>query len=500
VSSNLANWGGDGYDGAELFEWAQHGTTMLDEDLPFASGSELIERYREGSLSPVAVTEAMVERIERLNPTLNAFSAVTAEIARAAAVRAEAAYQDGSAGPLAGVPITIKDITNVKGLTNRRGSRVYADDPPATSNSPFVQRVLDAGAVLFGQTTTPELGWKGETTSPVTGTTRNPWNLDRTPGGSSGGAAACVATGIAPFAHGTDGAGSIRIPASFSGVFGLKASVGLVPVYPASAVGDLAHHGPLSWTVRDAALLLNVVAGHDPRDRHSWDPHVDFVDALANLDLRGLKVAWSPDLGYAAVEPEVLSIAQSAAQVFADLGCEIVADHPDLPDPWPIEHVIWASAMAGARFDDFDQAREIMDPGLVEIVEQGRAMSAGEVSRARQLQSEYAAAWAEWMLGYDLLLTPTLPCTAFPVGQDQPGSVAGRETTYLSWTGFTYPFNLSGQPAATVPCGFAGDGLPVGLQIVGRLKDDALVLRAAAAFEQARPWQQTRPPIASAIR
>jgi aspartyl-tRNA(Asn)/glutamyl-tRNA(Gln) amidotransferase subunit A len=468
----------------------------MSDEFAFIPAVELLERYREGSLSPVAVTEAMLERIEQLNPALNAFTAVTADIARAAAIRAEAAYQDGSAGPLAGVPITIKDITNVAGLTNRRGSRIYAGDPPATANSPFVQRVLDAGAVLLGQTTTPELGWKGETTSPVTGSTRNPWNLARTPGGSSGGAAACVAAGIGPLAHGTDGAGSIRIPACFSGVFGLKPSVGLVPVYPASAVGDLAHHGPITRTVRDAALLLNVVAGHDPRDRHSWDSHVNYLDALANLDLRGMKVAWSSDLGYVAVEPEVRKIAESAAQLFADLGCEIVEDHPDLPDPWPIEDVIWASAMAGARLDDFEQVRGIMDPGLAEIVEQGRALSPGQVARARQHQSEYAAAWAEWMLGYDLLLTPTLPCTAFPVGQDQPGSVAGRETTYLSWTGFTYPFNLTGQPAATVPCGFASDGLPVGLQIVGRLKDDALVLRAAAAFEQARPWHGTRPPMA----
>ena len=247
--------------------------------------------------------------------------------------------------------------------------------------------------------------------------------------------------------------------------------------------------------MRDAALMLNVVAGHDPRDRFSWDSKVDYVDALANLDLRGLRVAWSPDLGYAAVEREVATVAYSAMEVFADLGCEIVEAHPELPDPWPIEHVLWVAAMAGARRDDFEQVREIMDPGLAELVEVGMALTAADVARARSDQGVYASAWAEWMLDYDLLLTPTLPCTAFPVGMNQPGTVNGRETAYLSWTAFTYPFNLSGQPAATVPCGFANDGLPAGLQIVGRLKDDALVLKAAAAFEQARPWHNVRPPI-----
>ena len=467
----------------------------MSDDFAYLSAGELIEQFSEGSLSPVEVTEALLERIERLNPKLNAFTAVTADIARAAAAKAEIDYRAGTAGALAGVPITIKDITFTKGVRSMRGSKIYEDFVP-DFDSPFVARVLDAGAVMLGKTTTPEFGWKGETTSPVTGTTRNPWNLERTPGGSSGGAGACLAAGIGPIAHGTDGAGSIRIPSCFCGVFGLKPTIGLVPVYPASAVSDLAHHGPMSRTVYDAALLLNVVAGHDPRDRFSWDTVDDYVAALANLDLRGLRIAWSPDLGYAAIEPEVATLGENAARTFAELGCELVDDHPDLPDPWMIEHVLWASAMAGSRHNDFEHVRDIMDPGLVQIIEQGRKMTAADVAKARIDQGLYAAAWADWMRNYDLLLTPTLPCTAFPVELDQPGSVAGRETSYLSWTALTYPFNLTGQPAATVPCGLASDGLPVGLQIVGRHRDDALVLRAAAAFEQARPWRDARPPIA----
>jgi aspartyl-tRNA(Asn)/glutamyl-tRNA(Gln) amidotransferase subunit A len=472
------------------------GALMPIADFAYVSAADLVSGYVDRSISPVEVAEATLARAERLQPTMNAFSAITGEIAMAAARKAEADYAAGTAGPLAGVPVTIKDITLIEGLTCRRGSKVYENDPPAEYSSPFVQRVLDAGAVLLGQTTTPELGWKGETTSPVTGTTRNPWNLERTPGGSSGGAGACVAAGVGPIAHGTDGAGSIRIPSSFSGIFGHKPSLGLVPVFPASAVGDLAYHGPMTWHVRDAAMLLDVVAGHDPRDRFSWDTSESYLDALAELDLRGLRIAWSRDLGYAAIEPEVADLAEQAAKVFADLGCEIVDEHPNLPDPWPIEHVLWVAAMAGARRDDFDQVRDIMDPGLAELVEAGRSLSAADVAKARIDQGSYAAAWGDWMRQYDLFLTPTMPCTAFPVGQTHPATIAGQVVSYLSWTAFTYPFNLSGQPAATVPCGFASDGLPVGLQIVGRHRADALVLRAAAAFEQARPWHTVRPQLA----
>jgi aspartyl-tRNA(Asn)/glutamyl-tRNA(Gln) amidotransferase subunit A len=456
------------------------------------SATELVEHYRSGTLSPVEVATTLLARIDAINPDLNAFTDVTAEQALSAARQAETDYRSGTAKSLSGVPLTIKDIAFTKGIRSMRGSKIYEHAVP-DFDSPVVARALNAGAVMLGKTTTPEFGWKGETTSPVSGTTHNPWNLERTPGGSSGGAAACVAAGIGPIGHGSDGAGSIRIPAAFSGVFGIKPTVGLVPVYPASSIGDLANHGPLSRTVRDSALFLDAVAGHDPRDRFSWNPDGSYLEALTNLDIKGLRIAWSGDLGYAAVEPEIGRIAYAAAQTFARLGCEIVETHPDLPDPWPIENVIWAAAMAGSRMADFEQMRDVMDSGLVKVIEEGQRLTGPEVAKARIDQGTYGAAWSAFMADFDLLLTPTLPCTAFPVGQDQPGTVNGVETSYLSWTAFTYPFNLTGMPAATVPCGFAKDGLPVGLQIVGRLRDDALVLRAAAAFEAVRPWADKRP-------
>jgi len=467
---------------------------VADSDIAWLSATELVAAYQQRSLSPVEVTETMLERIDTFNPLLNAFTDITPDRARTAAKDAEAAYANGSAGPMAGVPITIKDVAFTAGIRTARGSKIYADDVP-DFDSPVVSRQLDAGAVMLGKTTTPEFGWKGETTSPLSGSTRNPWNLERTPGGSSGGAAACVAAGIGPIGHGSDGAGSIRIPASFSGVFGIKPTLGLVPVYPASAICDLAVHGPLTRTVADAALFLNVTAGTDTHDRTSWTSGIDYLAALRNLDLRGLCVAWSSDLGFAPIEPEVAALATSAANVFSDLGCKVVDAHPDLPDPWPIEHTLWSAAMAGSRLHDFAQVREIMDPGLVAIIDEAQGMSAAMVGRARIDLSTYASAWAQFMDGFDLVLTPTLPCTAFPVGQDQPGSVNGVPTSYLGWTAFTYPFNLAGLPAATVPCGFDVEGLPVGLQIVGKLKQDDLVLRAAAAFEAARPWKAFRPAI-----
>ena len=469
---------------------------MRHDEIAYLSATELIAAYRARDLSPVEVTEATLERIDDAEKLLNAFAVVTDELARAQAKTAEEAYLRGEAGPLAGVPITIKDVTWTKGIRTGMGSLIYKDHVPA-EDAPFVERVRDAGAVLLGKTTTPEFGWKGETSSPLTGTTRNPWNLERTPGGSSGGASAAVAAGLGPLAHGSDGAGSIRIPASFAGVYGLKPSYGLIPIYPPSGVGDLAHWGPITRTVRDAALLTSVTAVADPRDRTSWSSGVDCLAALNEQLPRGMRIAWSADLGYTMIDPEVRGLAERAAKTLADtLGAELIEDHPPMDDPWPIEDVIWSAAMAALHADNLDEVRHLIDPGRLAVVETGLRYTAADVLVAARRRAAYYDGWRRFMERYDLLLTPTLPCTAFPVGQDHPGTIAGKEVGYLRWTGLTYPFNLTGQPAATCPCGFATDGLPVGLQIVGRWHDDATVLRASLAFEAAMPWTQHRPQLA----
>jgi aspartyl-tRNA(Asn)/glutamyl-tRNA(Gln) amidotransferase subunit A len=467
---------------------------MNEDEIAYFSATDLKARYVRRELSPVEVTETILRRIDRLNPTFNAYVTVTHDLALQQAREAESAYTNGTAAALAGIPISIKDLTLTKGIRTTRGSLHYADWVP-DENAPFMDRTYASGAVVLGKTNTPEFGWKGETTNRVAGTTHNPWQHGRTPGGSSGGAAAAVAAGLGPLAQGTDGAGSIRIPSGFTGLFGLKPSWGLIAQYPASGLIELAHFGPMSRTVADAALLLTATAGRDDRDRNSWSSDIDYLAVLDDLDISGLRIAWTPDLGYAPVEPEVAAATEQAAMRFSELGCTVVEAHPDLDDPWQIVNIIWASGMAAFNRERLPHGADKFDPGLLAVVEEGLTISAADLAAAYLQRSNYFQAWRQFMERYDLILTPTLPCTAFPAGQDHPGQIAGTSTTYLGWTKFTYPFNVTGQPAATVPCGFDSGGLPIGLQIVGRYRDDVTVLRAAAAFERLAPWAHHRPAL-----
>ncbi len=466
----------------------------MSEEIAYLPATELLKRYTSRELSPVEVAEHLLARIERVNPVVNAFTTVSTEVARANAAAAERAYTTGEGiGPLSGVPFSIKDLTPTRGIRTARGSLIDPDWVP-DEDPPVVERLYAAGGVMLGKTNTPELGWKGDSGNRVFGPTYNPWKLDRTAGGSSGGAAAAVATGLGPLAQGSDGAGSIRIPASFCGIFGFKQSFGLVPQYPASAVGDLSHVGPMTRTVRDAALMLNAIAGADARDRLSWSSGVDYLDGLDN-GIEGMKVAWSPDLGYAAVRPDVRDATERAARRFADLGAEVELVEPGLPNPAEILDTMWAGALAGYFAGRLDSVRDLIDTGLLATVERALPLTAAELASAQQRRNGYYAAMREFMERYDLLLTPTLPATAFTAGLDEPDDWPRTTVAPLDWTPFTYPFNLTGQPAATVPCGFDADGLPIGLQIVGRWRGDPTVLRAAQAFEIAAPWTGATPPI-----
>ena len=463
---------------------------MPDEQLARLTARQLRSGYESGELAPTVVAETVLGRIERLNGDLSAFVTVTGDEARQAAAAAERALRgDGAAGParaLCGVPISIKDMIVTRGVRTTIGSLLLADWVPEF-DTPTSERLRAAGAPLLGKTTTSEFGWKGDSGNRVNGPARNPWRLDRTAGGSSGGAAAAVAAGLGPAAIGSDGAGSVRIPAAFCGVFGIKPSYGVIPAFPISPIESLSHLGVLATTVADAADVLDVVAGPDPRDRFSLpDTGADYAAALAG-PLGELRVAWSPDLGYAAVEPEVRELTAAAAAVFESLGCRVSEVVPGWDDPYPFLDAIWAAGNAGRHLHDLEQVRDLIDPGRLEIVERGMRITGPELALAHAAKATFAETVRRFMDGYDLLLTPTLPLTAFEAGADQPGQVAGRPTEYLSWTPFTYPFNITGLPAASVPCGLSG-GLPVGLQIVGGWRQDSLVLRAAAAFEEAAPW------------
>jgi aspartyl-tRNA(Asn)/glutamyl-tRNA(Gln) amidotransferase subunit A len=467
----------------------------MNESIAYLSASDLRDLYREKALSPVEVTHTILDRIEHLNPVLNAFTVVTAELALNQAHAAERAYAAGEAPPLAGVPTSIKDLTPTRGIRTARGSLIDAGWIPE-DDAPVVERLYAAGAVMLGKTNTPELGWKGDSGNRVFGPSFNPWSLDKTPGGSSGGAAAAVAAGLGPLAQGSDGAGSIRIPAAFCGIFGLKQSFGLVPQYPPSAVGDLSHLGPMTRTVRDAAMMLNAMAGADARDRLSWSSGIDYERDL-DAGVRGRRVAWSPTLGYAQVASDVLENTERAAMAFRELGCEIEQIDLSLPDPANILDIIWSCSLAGYFAGRIDEVGQLLDPGLLSVIERAKSLSAADMAHALQQRNTYYTGMRQFMERFDLLVTPTLPVTAFTAGLDEPDGWQRATLAPLDWTPFTFPFNLTGQPAATVPCGFDRNGLPVGLQIIGRWRDDSTVLRAAAAFEAALPWTDLRPPLES---
>ncbi|MDJ0959007.1 MAG: amidase, partial [Arenicellales bacterium] len=388
-------------------------------------------------------------------------------------------------GLVDGIPTAIKDLILTKGWPTLRGSRTISRDQPWDEDAPCVARLREHGAVFIGKTTTPEFGWKGVTDSPLTGITRNPWNTEMTPGGSSGGSAAAIVTGMSTLAIGTDGGGSIRIPCGFTGLYGIKASFGRVPAYPLSPFGTVAHVGPMTRTVTDAALMLTVISKPDYRDWYAL-PY-DGLDYRVDLErgVQGLRIALSMDLGYVSVDQEVADLVKQAAQVFEDLGASVEEVNPDFPNPWECFTTTWFSGAAYlAQVLDQEQ-RSQLDPGLQQIIEKGEAYSLFDYMHAQQERSALGQHMNRFHQDYDLLLTPSLPIPAFSAGQEVPDQM--KSERWSSWTPFTFPFNLTGQPAASIPCGFTGGGLPVGIQIVGSSYDDVTVLRASYAFETAQP-------------
>ncbi|MCH8076070.1 MAG: amidase [SAR324 cluster bacterium] len=468
---------------------------MNAEDLCYTPAIELARLIREKAISPVEVTRTLLERIEAINPKLNAYCTLTGDAAMDQARSAENAVMRGGVhGPLLGVPYSVKDLLITKGVRTMRGSRIHAEFVPG-EDTPPVERLRAAGGIMLGKTATPEFGWKGVTDSPLTGITRNPWNTGMTPGGSSGGAAAQIASGLGPLAIGTDGGGSIRIPAGFAGVFGLKPSYGRVPVYPASHHDLLSHAGPLTRTVADAALMLKVMAGPDPRDRLSLEAPPEDYPAVLARKMGSARFAWSPDLGYARVHPEVARICSHAARVFEELGCTVEEVNPGFGDPAPYFGTLYRTALAGGLRDAFPQWKDKMDPGLVDLYHKGEGVTGVEFVQAQIARHQFCDRVRRFFEDYDFLLTPTLAVPAFPAGQLAPDPEETDDEAMWAWTPFSYPFNLTGQPAASLPAGFTSDGLPVGLQVVGRRFDDAGVLRVSAAFEEARPWAGRRPAL-----
>jgi aspartyl-tRNA(Asn)/glutamyl-tRNA(Gln) amidotransferase subunit A len=466
----------------------------MTTDISQLNASDLLRLYRRRELSPVTVVQDALDRIGRFEPQINAFVLIDADGALAAAEASEARWSKGSPLGLAdGLPATIKDIIDVKGQPTRKGS-LTTPATPAAHDAPAVARLKEQGAVILGKTTTPEFGWIGACHSPLTGITRNPWNLGRTTGGSSGGAAASALLNLGVLHLGTDGAGSIRIPAAFTGVFGIKPSYGRVPAYPASAFTVLAHQGPLTRSVRDAALMLSVIGQPDGRDATAWNtPVPDFRIGLED-GVRDLRIAWSPRLGYVReLDAEVEAAARAAAQVFADLGARVEEIDPGFAEPIDMETKIWYG-VASTIVDAVPPAdRDKMDPGLRRMAEVGRRVTLAEYLAAHSQRAALAEHMLRFHERFDLLLTPQMPVPAIEAGRVTPAD--GRYgDEWINWSPYTYPFNLTQQPAASVPCGFSADGLPLALQIVGPPRHDALVLRAARAYESACPFRTLTAP------
>lgn len=464
----------------------------LGNDLRYASLQQIRTAIRKKVIGPVEVVDATLDLIDKLDPKLNCFAHLDRNDVRAQARNIQGRMGRGNElGPLAGIPIAIKDLITVASAPTQFGSRIMRGKH-IDQDAPSVERIRAAGGIILGKTTTSEFGCKAVGDSPLTGITRNPWSLEKTPGGSSCGAAALVASGISPVAIGTDGGGSVRIPASFTGLFGIKAQFGRVPVFPTSATPTLAHVGPLSRTVGDAASVMNVIAGGDNRDPSSvWAVPQDYERAC-QTPTEPLRVAWSPTLGYAEPVGEIVEIVQSAVTALEQLGHTVDLVDQVFPED-PVD--LWVAefyAGVGTRLADaLSSNRGEIDKEVVTELDAAVSQEMRGYYESVFQRYDFREAARKFFNDYDLLVTPTVPVAAFDAGMPTPPTHVHR--TIVSWSYYTYPFNLTGHPAASVPAGFNRDRLPVGLQLVAPANREDRIFSVAAALEQLRPWAHHKP-------
>lgn len=470
---------------------------MSTSALAFTPAYELARLIRNKEISPVEIVDCYLDRIGALNPELNAFLTVRDSQARSEAASAEKAVISGSElPPLHGVPLAVKDLELTKGIRTTFGSLIYKDFVP-DEDSIAVERLRAAGAIILGKTNTPEFGLLGQTKNRLGEDGRNPWNTERTCGGSSGGSSASVAAGMTPLSTGTDSAGSINNPANLCGVYGFKPSLGRVPQWPVRPPLLFTHSGPITRTVRDAALMLEVTSGHDQRDPMAIreGPPAYFTDL--SDDLKGLRVAWSPDLGFAQVDPEVQSIALKAATSFESLGCHVEETDLQIGNPFDFFDTLSMADTYVHLGHLLEEKADELYPDTVEELKLGQKVTATEYINAFTKLWQFRSRMAEFFEQYDLLMTPTNPVTAYPVG-NPPTEIGGRPSNphWSTFAVFRVSWNVTGYPTATIPCGWSAEGLPVGLLITSRSGREDVVLRASAAFEAAHPWADKIPSIA----
>lgn len=445
------------------------------------SAHELNRQFATGGISPIEVTRQCLERAEQINPELRAFTLIRHDEALEAARLSEARWRNRRPlSPIDGIPTTIKDIVEVAGWATHYGSNAI-DTKPAVEDCPAVRQLRGAGAVLLGLTSTPEFGWKAVTDSPRSGSTRNPWNPALTAGGSSGGAAAAASVGAGALHLGTDGGGSIRIPATFSGVVGFKPTFGRVPAYPASAFGTLAHLGPITRSVEDARMMLSAMSAPDPRDWYQVSTMPE-LDRQGPLDLKGRRIGYWNTPACGTVDPRVAACVNAAISRLADAGAEIEEVRLPAMDLQSIFRVLWSSGAASRRSNIPENRRRDLDAGFVALADHGAQLTAVEYVAASSARAEFGV-WMERLFErIDLLVSPATAIPAFEAGAEVPGG--GRDNIWFDWAGFNFPLNLSQQPACVVPCGITSERQPIGIQIAGARGQDARVLAAALSFEQ----------------
>jgi amidase len=477
--------------------------TSPPPDLASASAVEVLALYRSRKASPLEAMQAWLERIDQVNPEVNAVVTLARESALREARRATAALRRGARlPPLFGIAVGIKDVTPTRGLRTTFGSKLFEDHVPE-QDALVVERLRAAGAIVIGKTNTPEFAFGPNTVNAVFGATRNPWDPGRTAGGSSGGSAAALATGMCPLAEGTDLGGSLRGPAAFCGVVGFRTTPGLVPRYPSVLAWDTySVEGPMARSVADAALMLSVMAGPDDRAPLSYDVDGrEFGRAARAASVTGWRIAWTPDLdGLVLVDDEVRAVFERAVAAFRSIGARVEAACPDMSDIPEIVRLTRAPLMVARHADKLPEWRAVLQEGLVENTEQGLALSPRDIARGELLRTRQWHRVREFLAARDVWIMPTAAVPPFPIEQPHVMEVNGRpvgkamQRSYL-----TYAISVLGLPAISVPCGFTGTGLPVGLQIVGRRRGEAAVLRAAAAFEAARPWARHVPPVVARV-
>ena len=473
---------------------------MTKDELAFVPALELRGMIARREVSPVEVTELYLERIERLDGSLNSYLTLTPELALDAAREAEAAVMRGDElGPLHGVPVSIKDLEVSAGVRTTSGSLLFKDRVPE-ADSAVVRRTLDAGAVMLGKTNTPEFGLIGHTMNRLGDHCRNPWNTERTSGGSSGGAGAALAAGLCALSSGSDGGGSIRIPSSYCGVYGIKPTLGRVPRVTGAPVlprvtNVFSQPGPMTRTVRDAALYMQLLAGHHVEDPGALRAQPEDYMAAADRGVSGLRIGWTADYGYATVDPEVASTCERAARAFEDMGCTVVEADLALEGLFEPFWVLFRISSYASVADAMEGREDELTEYAREFFGQVKDVSGVDYARALGHVDALKAQFADQFERYDLLLSPTMATTTFPVGEP-PEVIDGKPVHWFTgYTPFTYPINMIGHPAASIPCGFSSEGLPIGLHAVGRFGDEATVLAASAAFEEARPWAEARPAV-----